>query len=222
MVLSPSAIAGRPASLALAILFVAGCASSAPTTSVGSPAAVTTPPASSAPGATQPTAGPTANASGGLPIPGFNADPALEAQLPSDVRGRSLAKISVRGADLPSFGGGQADAFREMFSRLGTSPQNMTVAMALDMTGSLGAQAIAFRLVGTDATRLIGEFTNAAKSGNSNAVIGQVTLGGKNVTTITVPGSAEGILYAYPKGDTVFMVQAKDQGVAEEILRQMP
>jgi hypothetical protein len=202
----------------IAGILVAGCAASAPTTSAGSPAAVTTPPA----GSPATTAAPTATVSGGLPVPGLNADPALEAQLPGDVRGRSLTKVSVKGSSLPNVGSGQADAFNEMLRRLGTSAENLTVALALDLTGALGAQAFAFRLAGTDAARLINELRQAATASNQNVVIGQATLGGKSVTTITNPASTQGVLYAYAKGDTAFMVQAKDQALAEEILSRMP
>jgi len=204
-------------SAALGTLFLAGCAANAPTTSGGSPAAVTTPPATS--GATASSGG---SASGGLPIPGLNADPALEAQLPSQVRGRTLQKLSFRGSDFLSFAGGADNDLKNMFERLGTSPQNMTVALALDASDQLGAETFAFKLAGTDANRLLQELVNSARAENKDVVVGQATLGGKSVTSITNPGSDEGVIYAYAKGDTVFAVQSKDPGVADEVLRQMP
>jgi hypothetical protein len=208
-----------PAAIALIAVLLAGCAAAAPTTSVSSPAALTTPPA--APAATQASPGGTAP-SGGLPIPGLNADPALEAQLPSLVRGTRLQKLSFRGGDFMSFAGGEDNDLKAMFERLGTSPQNMTVALAIDTTDTLGAQTFAFKLAGTDATRLLQELINSARAENKNVVIGQVTLGGKSVTTIDNPASTEGVIYAYAKGDTVFATQAKDQTIADEVLRQMP
>jgi hypothetical protein len=205
-------------SAALGALFLGGCAASAPTTSGGSPAAVTTPPATSAATASSGATAP----SGGLPIPGLNADPALEAQLPSQVRGRTLQKLSFRGSDFLSFAGGADNDLKNMFERLGTSPQNMTVALALDASDLLGAETFAFKLAGTDANRLLQELINSARAENKDVVIGETTLGGKSVTTITNPSSDEGVIYAYAKGDTVFAVQSKDPGVADEVLRQMP
>jgi hypothetical protein len=187
---------------------------------VSSPAAVTTPPAPSSPAATQTPGG--TGPSGGLPIPGLNADPALEAQLPSVVRGVTLQKLSFRGSDFMSFAGGEDNDLKNMFERLGTSPQNMSVALALDTTEQLGAQTFAFKLAGTDANRLLQELVNSARAENKDVVIGQVTLGGKSVTTITNPASTEGVIYAYAKGDTVFAVQATNQQIANEIVGQMP
>jgi hypothetical protein len=214
----------RPAilsSLALAALALSACNASAPTTSAGNPAAVTTPPASTNPGASQASPGGSAP-SGGLPIPGLNADPALEAQLPTQVRGTTLQKLSFRGSDFLSFAGGEDNDLKNMFERLGTSPANMSVALAIDTTDQLGAQTFAFKLAGTDANRLLQELVSSARAENKDVVIGQVTLGGKSATTITNPASSEGVIYAYAKGDTVFAVQATNQQIADEILRQMP
>ena len=197
---------------ALPALLLAACAAGAPASPSASPAAATTPPAATSP--SSPAGSPGA-------IPSFNADPALEAQLPNQIDGKTLQKLSFRGDTFAQVGG-EDNELTALLQRLGTSAQNLSLAVAVDPTGGVSAQLFAIRLAGTDANRVIQELINAAKSNNANVGVQQSTVGGKSVTTVTDPTDEDGVVYVYARGDVVFGTQTTDPATADKILRALP
>jgi hypothetical protein len=208
--------------VALAVLLIAACTTAPATSPSGTAAGTAASPGGTA--ASSPAASATGAASpgGSLAFPSFNADPSLEAQLPNQINGKTIQKISFRGQDFLQAGGATDPELAQLFQRLGTSAENLSVAIGFDASGSMDAGVLAIRVAGTDANRVIQELGNAAKSQNAATAITQQTIAGKNVTTIAEPDDPSGALHLYARGDVVFGVTGSDAATAQQLLSQLP
>lgn len=208
-------------SFVLGALLIGAC-----TTAPAAAPSGTTAGASASPSAAGTSAAPTGapaspGASFALPS-GFNADPSLEAQLPNQIAGKTLQKFSFRGQDFLAAGAAADPELAQLFQRLGTTPENLSVAIGVDASGDSEGGVLAIRVAGTDANRVIQELGNAAKTQNASTAISQRTVGGKSVTTIVEPDDPSGALWLYAKGDVVFGVTGSDATFAEQALGQLP
>jgi hypothetical protein len=148
----------------------------------------------------------------------LHADPALEAQLPNEINGRTLEKLSLRATASSAL----TPRIKALLERLGTSAESFSMAIAVDPTGTMPAQLFAIRLAGTDAEPVIQALINAQRAFAAGVTIQQATVGGKTVTTITDPSGVAGVVYAYARGDIVFGAESHDAATAEMVLRAMP
>ena len=214
----------RSGLLLLATALVAGACATSPAATTSPAAASPTATASPSPSPTQspsPAAGAT---SPGIALPSFNADPQLAAQLPSEVRGTQLQKVSFAGAQFLTGNDENSREFRDTLTRLGKSPADVTVAAAADPASALKVQIVAFKVAGADANRVLQELLASARRESTAGVdVAQTTIGGKSVTTMLDKDETdEGLAYLYPKGDTVFFVQSPDRALAEEAVSKLP
>jgi hypothetical protein len=206
------------------VLVLASCQSAAPSaspTSTPAPTEAPTPePTEAATDGTEPTDA----ASGGLP--NFNADPALEAQLPDEIRGTTLTKFSFRAADVLDEGSvdEETQRFLETITGMGASLDDVSLAFAADMSGGLNVQLIAFRVAGANADQLLAAIVAEAESdAGPGDQIGEANLGGKTVTTLVEASSTtDGPAYLYASGDTVYLTQSPDETLAAEALAALP
>jgi hypothetical protein len=206
------------------VLVLANCQAAAPSGSATSTPAPTEAPTPEPTEAATDGAGPTDAASGGLP--NFNADPALEAQLPDEILHTTLTKFSFRAADVLDEGAVDEDTqrFLETITGMGASLDDVSLAFAADMTGGLNVQLIAFRVAGANADQLLAAIVTEAESdAGPGDLIGEATLGGKTVTTLLeASGAADGPAYLYASGDTVYLIQSPDEALAAEALAALP
>jgi hypothetical protein len=206
------------------VLVLANCQSAAPSGSPTSPAA--TPTQASTPEPTEEAtedAGPTDGAPG---LPDFNADPALEAQLPNEIRGTTLTKFSFRAADVLDEGAvdEETQRFLETITGMGASLDDVSLAFAADMSGGLNVQLIAFKVAGANANQLLAAIVAEAETdAGPGDQIGEASLGGKTVTTLLdASSSTDGPAYLYASGDTVYLAQSPDDALAGEVLAALP
>ncbi len=145
------------------------------------------------------------------PVAANHADPALEAQLPAVVSGTPLQRSSATFAELLASGGDRTaiDAFLQ---RIGKSEADGTYAAAFDPTNALGGGIFAFKVSGADAATLLAgvEAIEQADLG-ANATTRQATVGGKNVTVVSVGSGVNDTEWIYGRGDVVFVVHAADE-----------
>jgi len=222
---------GRVAIRAAAMIVIVGCGGGAsnpssnpgstPSTGSGAPtaaAAQTTAPGTSP--ATS-TATSTAPASGPVlpPIFSSHADPALESQLPTEVSGTSLAHYSIGFAELLADSTDRAsiDAFLQ---GMGKSEADGSFAAAFDPTNTLGGGVFAFKVTGADAATLLGGIVEVEKSDlGAGATTRQATVGGKDVTVLSVGSGVNDTEWIYGRGDVVFVVHAPDEARAAAFLQ---
>ena len=200
------------AAAAAVLLLVAACGSSASTpTPAPTPAPTPTPAASSA----------AALPAGSFGLPDMHQAPDLEAEIPGDVNGVTLTKLSFNGAGMASLGG-SSEEFMAVLGTLGKTPADFTAAVATDMgTSSLDVSAI--RIAGVDANALYQAFAADVKKNTPNVQLSQVSLGGKTVTKGVDPSDTSGgAQYVYTKGDTLFVVSTTDEGLATAALQKLP
>jgi hypothetical protein len=219
--------------VALLGLVIAACSGSSatpsPTTAAPPSVASASPSASAAPSSSAAPSGSSlpsiALPSGSGAFPSFSLpheDPALEAVLPSSINGAQLQKGSFKGAGFVQGAGNNAKQFTDFLGALGKSPNDVSFAIAVDMSGTFQGSVGAFRVAGADQGQLMTAFTAAAKQGASGAQVTQANVGGKDVTKIVDPTDTSGAQYVYGKGDTLFLAQAKDDATAATMLQALP
>lgn len=192
--------------LALAVL-AAACSTAAPgTTSTASTAAPATP------GTGTPAAGTSAVATpaGTGPVmptldPAvFHAFPDLEAQLPNEVAGVPLQKLSFG-----AFGGGSVDPlFAAVLAQVGKTVDDVQSAVAgpVDSMQDRELTIIAFRIVGIQGAQLLQAVRTAAQSDPTAGTVADATVGGKQVVALT---DADETSYAYAAGEVVYVVSGE-------------
>jgi hypothetical protein len=149
-----------------------------------------------------------------------HADPALEALLPETLGGVSLLRESQHGTDLTQ----ESQALDTMLAGLGKSLADFTIASAYSPAGDVEAQVGAWRVDGAAPDALLPAFvTTVQSSSTTKLTVTELTLGGHEVTQVGAPGElAQGPLYVYAKGDTLFFVQTTDPELAKEALAELP
>ena len=204
------------AAAAAVLLLVAACGSSASTPTPAPTPAPTPPPAASSAAAL-----PSGLPAGSFGLPDMHQAPDLEAEIPGDVNGVTLTKLSFNGAGMASLGG-SSEEFMAVLGTLGKTPADFTAAVATDMGGgSLDVSAI--RIAGVDANALYQAFAADVKTNTPNVQLSQVSLGGRTVTKGVDPSdSSGGAQYVYTKGDTLFVVSTTDEGLATAAIQKLP
>ena len=184
----------------------------------GAPAAS---PMASTSGQAPATAAPVPGASGPLlpPIFSSHADPALEGQLPTEVSGTTLAHYSIGFAELLADIPDRAsiDAF---LRGMGKTEADGSFAVALDPTNVLGGGIFAFKVSGADAATLLAGIIAVEQSDiGAGATTSQATVGGKDVTVVSVGSGANDTEWIYGRGDVVFVVHSADEAHAAAFLQ---
>ena len=209
------------------MLVAVGCGSSAATPGSSNPVqtAAATSAGSSAAAAQSPGAGPAtpaANLPSNLPpIFSSHADPALESQLPSEVSGTPMAHYSISFAELLADSTDRAsiDAFLQ---GMGKSEADGSFAVALDPTNTLGGGIYAFKVTGADAATLLAGIVAVERSDmGADVTTQQATVGGKNVTVLSVGNGVNDTEWIYGRGDIVFVVHAPDEAHAAAFLQAL-
>lgn len=183
--------------------------SAAPTVAAGQTSATGTSPATSTP----PASGPVLP-----PIFSSHADPALEGQLPTEVSGTPLAHYSIGFAELlrDSTDRASIDAFLQAMDK---SEADGSFAAAFDSTNTLSGGIFAFKVSGADAATLLGGIVEVEKSDlGAGATTRQATVGGKDVTVVSVGSGVNDTEWIYGRGDVVFVVHAPDEAQAGAFL----
>ena len=236
--------AGSVAAIALAAIFgLAACTTGSTASMTPAPATVgpniSTPPTAVPDG---PTAAPISSIPAGPPsVPGppagsppvggppldtmFDAHdaPDLEARLPADASAIPLARFSLTGEDV--LDGADRAPFDALLGALGKDPGDLSLAVAIDPTGRLGATVTAFRVASVDAGALLIAL-NSVSAGSGGAplpVPASATVAGKQVVPVTLGPSMPAELraleahYLYASGDVVYLVHGSTAGAAAVI-----
>ena len=96
-------------------------------------------------------------------------------------------------------------------------------AAAFDPTSSLGGGINAFKVAGADAVALLGGITTIEVSQlGTGTTREQATVGGKNVTVVSVGDGVNDTKWIYGYGDVVFVVSAADEAHAAAYLETLP
>ena len=95
-----------------------------------------------------------------------------------------------------------------------------TFAGAFDPTNTLGGGIFAFKVSGADPAALLAGIVAVETSDLGNdATTTQATVGGKNVTVLSVGTGANDTVWIYGRGDVVFVVHAADDDHAAAFLQ---
>jgi hypothetical protein len=209
----------RLGGLGIIVLALAGCAAGASP----SPSLPTLPPASvpalpSGLPSIDPSAIPSITLPSSLPsgLPSMNADADLEAQLPDEVGGQALQKVSFAGSEFLGTGNPQAAEFEALLQRLSKTADDFTFAVA----GGAAINISAFKIEGTDSNQLLQSILDTGA--NRGMVVAEETRGGKAITKLTPPTGP--VQHYYTKGDVVFVVQSPSGNAAliDEAISKLP
>lgn len=157
--------------------------------------------------------------SGALPsIAGSHAAPDLEAVLPNDIAGTPVSKVSFSGETLTTSG-----VLGPALRALGKQPSDAAAALSGGDTGPVTITMAAIRVNGVSAAALLQALTVAgAAAPSAQSSIGTLTLGGKQVTTVTNGGSSATTTYAYASGDILYTANGTDQTQLGEFFGKLP
>jgi len=147
-------------------------------------------------------------------IPSFNGDPTLAASFPKTVGGQTVSQVQTAlYAELFSaFGGGNsedAQRFAQSMTAIGVDPNTVSY-------GSAHVQ-----LADSDTiTAIRAPGYPAAQPDQPAPIVGQVSIGGKTVTTFT--DSDEKVTYYYPSGDTIWTTDSTNPTDLAAIFAALP
>jgi hypothetical protein len=202
---------------------VVACGSTAspnPSAAVSAAASVAASVASVAPsGAASPSAAASGGASAGPSIAfpsGFNQAPELEKQIPDQVGGETLSKLSFKGDTALTGGGNSSAQLQALLGALGKSASDISFAVGAGTGITVGV----YQINGVDANTLMGVLGQAVQQGQAGSSISDATKGGKSVKVLT-GGSASTSVYFYAHGDLLFFVSG-DDAKATEALTKLP
>jgi hypothetical protein len=192
-------------------------------TRTASPSAVVASPAASAA---------SASAGGGVPSPASgsslpaiftrHADPALEDLLPAVVSGIAMQRYSLTLAEILDAGGDRA-AVDGFLAQIGKTEADGTIAGAFDPTNTLGGGIFAYKVSGADPAALLAGIVAVEGSDlGGNATTRQATVGGENVTVVSVGTGVNDTEWLFGRGDVVFVVHAEDEPHAAAYLDAIP
>ncbi len=151
---------------------------------------------------------------------GFATSKQLEATLPTSVGGVTLTTGSLNVLQLYSSGNQTANFLTLMVTGLGVSPAQVGAAAAADPGGKI--QIVAGQFNGVASSAIQAQVEAVAKQVDPNVTLASSTVGGKQVTTATFPGSHTGPVVAYITGDTLYLVQSSDPALTEDAVKQLP
>ncbi len=96
-------------------------------------------------------------------------------------------------------------------------------AAALDPTNTLAGGIFAFKVNGADGPTLLGGIVEVEKSDlGAGATTRQATVGGKDVTVVSIGSGVNDTEWIYGRGDVVFVVHAAGRGARGRISRGNP
>ncbi|HEY5520883.1 MAG TPA: hypothetical protein VIK08_09500 [Candidatus Limnocylindrales bacterium] len=178
--------------------------------------------------------------SGALPsiaIPSFafpsfntNADPALAARFPTQVAGQPVTNVqTVRFMDFLTLLGSDDQttltAFTQALTSIGVDPNTLTEGTATATVNGNSVQFEAIHMPGADANRFIQiwpQVTVLFSPEDQPPTLGQASIGGKNVSTLTDPSTGD-VSYLYANGDVVWSVSsAAAQAEVAAVLTALP
>jgi hypothetical protein len=150
--------------------------------------------------------------------------PSLEALIPDQIRGMTLQKTSMKGADFLS--SSDADPASVAFLQgLGVSPTDIGVAFGygFDSGTNAGFAMFVFQAAGADESRLVSVFTSASSQGRTTPLDWQAaSVGGKNVR-VAADSEEQGIkLYLYAHADVLFVLSGTAQDLVSDALARLP
>jgi hypothetical protein len=132
---------------------------------------------------------------------------------------------TVGGLDLQPTPAGMDDLIGSMLQGQGVDAEDIDFAYGMWGQGEL--LVTAFRIEGMPDTQMA--LLAQAMSGMGGTADGgdveseQATVGGKDVLRMTISGEGQtGTVYIYQSGDAFFSVVTEDEGLAEELLSQLP
>jgi hypothetical protein len=213
------------AAIAVALTGCGGGGASLPPNAAGGSSA-----AAAATAAAQPTSAPsdvatTAPASPGPTLPAVtasHADPALEALLPAEVSGTAMQRSSATFADLIASGGDRTviDGFLQ---GIGKTEADGTFAAAFDPTNSLGGGIFAFKITGINSSVLLPAIVSVESADlGTGATTRKATVGGKDVTVVSVGSGVNDTEWVYGRDDVVFVFHAADEAHAATLIQALP
>jgi hypothetical protein len=204
----------RAAVVALLLLVLAACGSSAASPS---PSTASSPLGGS--GSSAPSLG--ASESAGPSLPSSAAE--LEALIPDEVGGVTLQKLSMRGNEFANSGSATEQA-QDFLRRLGVDPEDVSVAVGFGASPD-GASTVAvfiFKAEGADSARLLETFKTAMDAEQDQPLQWEsATVGGKQVQRATAPQN-NGQVNIYVAGDTLYFVATTHEEDAAQILGGLP
>jgi hypothetical protein len=147
-----------------------------------------------------------------------HADPELEALLPKSLGGVALTVESQSGTELST----NNAAFDAFLKSLGKTRADFVVASA-SAPGTLRAAVGAWKVKGADQAALIPAFKTVLQASSTTPLtITEEVLSGHPVTKIGEKGElAQGPLYAFARGETLFFVQTPDRASGEEAIGKL-
>ena len=157
-----------------------------------------------------------------LPIPSFPPEfrgaPDLEARLPSTFDGQPLVVLSLKGDTFFENTAPELAPYRGVVDAVGGTGDDVSIAVANAAVALSPFNLVALRIEGADTASLTSAFEQAAVAAQQGGSVDSATLGGRQVTKVTAPGDA-GAWYFFGDGDTVFVVQAREDGLAGRLLQ---
>jgi hypothetical protein len=143
---------------------------------------------------------------------GFGSDTALLDLLPDEIGGQSRTDVDL--ADNPMF----AAALQGQ----GMDVDDVEYIISTWGTGIDVVSATAMRIPGMDRADLeqLARLMTGAVEGEASAEV--VTIGGKEVLSITAPEAGDQVAYMYFVEDGVFVIGGPSEALAEELLSQLP
>jgi len=160
-------------------------------------------------------------------IPSFNGDPTLAASFPKTVGGQTVSQVQTAlYAELFSaFGGGNsedAQRFAQSMTAIGVDPNTVSYGSAhVQLADSDTITAI--RAPGYPAAQFLAavpQLEAILQPDQPAPIVGQVSIGGKTVTTFT--DSDEKVTYYYPSGDTIWTTDSTNPTDLAAIFAALP
>jgi hypothetical protein len=148
-----------------------------------------------------------------------HAAPDLEALLPTSLGGVALTIESQSGTDLRT----SSVAFDAFLASLGKTRADFSLASAYARKG-LPAAVGAWRVQGASGAELLPSFKVALQASSATPLASaEEQLAGRPVTRIGDKGQlAQGPLYAFARGDTIWFVQTIEPALAQEAMAKLP
>ena len=146
-------------------------------------------------------------------IPSFASDPDLAAKFPKTINGNTVStpETALYASVIAAFGGNAAsDKFIQAMAALNVNPATMSYGNAsVDLNESETITAL--RAPGSSAATILSvapQLSVLLNPDEAAPTVAQMTIGGKNVTTLT--DSDGNVTYFYPSGDTLWETDATD------------
>ena len=150
------------------------------------------------------------------------AAPELVGLLPEEIDGLAMTINSATGDTLLGADDAQSRAVRTGLAQLGRADTDLEVAQAYDATRELDMFLLAFRLADSEPGQLTELIERVWLLTGSPGVAREVqTIGGKEVTVVSYDDDLND-QYVYSVADAVFLIDAADATVAEQVVAALP